>query len=125
MSTLSNQLVTESPLPIVVGHSRIFIEIKDEVQIQFLVYYVQENKHIAEEKIHSILERLEILANNSKIPNEKVRSINITNFSVNYQVRLVDIFTLNQLSTELKELQKIDQSYREVIGIDRIEFPDR
>ena len=73
LSTLSNRLATESPLPIVVGHSRIFIEIKDEVQIQFLVDYVQENKQIAEEKIHSILERLEILANNSKIPNEKVR----------------------------------------------------
>jgi hypothetical protein len=41
-STLSNRLATESHLPIVVGHSRIFIEIKDEIQMQFLVNYVQE-----------------------------------------------------------------------------------
>jgi len=54
-----------------------------------------------------------------------MRVTKLARFNVNYQVRLVDIFTLNQLATELKELQKIDQSYREVILIDRIEFLDR
>lgn len=120
-----NRPTKDSNLPVLVGYSRIFIEIGDESQMQFTANYLQnpENKHIAEEKINSILEKLETTANNSKF-SQNIQRTTITNFSVNCQVRLVDIFTLSQLDTELKELQKINQSYKEMILIDKIEFLD-
>ena len=121
--TLTNRSAKDSKLPVLAGYSRIFIEIGDESQIQFMANYLQENKHIAEEKISSILEKLETTANNSKI-SQNIRQMTTTNFSVNYQVRLVDIFTLVQLDIKLKELQKIYQSYKDRILIDKIEFLD-
>ncbi|MEB3312349.1 MAG: hypothetical protein VKJ02_19155 [Snowella sp.] len=125
LSTLINRNhpTKDSNLPVFVGYSRIFIEIQDKSQMQFTANYLQENKHIAKEKISSILEMLQTTANNSKFF-QNIKRTTITNFSVDCQVRLVDIFTLSQLDTELKELQKINQSYKEMILIDKIEFLD-
>lgn len=125
LSTLinRNRPTKDSNLPVFVGYSRIFIEIGDEAQMQFTANYLQENKHIAEDKIKFILEELQTTTNNSTF-SHNMQQRTITNFSVNYQVRLIDIFTLAQLDTELKELQKINQSYKEIILIDKIEFLD-